>query len=101
MLLKMEHSVPGRSTGESRPLPAPPIRHLRTPLHDPDAMRLKAGSALVCAVTAGTLVGIFGGSLWSSERPGWRGLIFRQMDGLTRLDPVRVLPRAELAVSAL
>jgi soluble lytic murein transglycosylase len=64
-------------------------------------MRLKASSALACAVTAGILVGIFGGSLWSSERPGWRGLIFRQMDGLTRLDPVRVLPRAELAVSAL
>jgi soluble lytic murein transglycosylase len=64
-------------------------------------MRLKAGSTLACAVTAGILVGMFGGSLWSSERPGWRGLIFHQMGGLTRLDPVRVLPRAELAVSAL
>lgn len=64
-------------------------------------MRLKAKSALACSVAAGLLVGLLGGSLWSSEGPRWASPFFHQFGNLTRLEPVRVLPRAELAISAL
>ena len=63
-------------------------------------MRLKAARTLMYAIAAGLLVGLCGGSLWSSTPRAWAPF-FHQFGQLTRLDPVQVLPRAELAISAL
>lgn len=64
-------------------------------------MHLKIDRFLPHIVAACVLLGVFGSALWSAERVTWPGPVFQQLDQLTRLETIRVLPHTESALSAL
>jgi soluble lytic murein transglycosylase len=65
-------------------------------------MRWTPPSRTVTAVAAaGFLLGLFGTALWSADDVRLRGPSLEELHDLTRLEPVRVLPRTGLHLAAL
>lgn len=65
-------------------------------------MRLRPPTSTVTIVAAsGFLLGLFGTAVWSAERVRLGGPSFAELQELTRLEPVRVLPRTSLGLAAL
>lgn len=64
-------------------------------------MRSRVPASLYAFATAGVLAGVLVSTLRSEERPEWPGTLFEEVDRLTRLEPVRVLPHLEMSVVAL
>ena len=64
-------------------------------------MRSRAPATVIVFATAGVLAGVLVSTLRSEERPEWPGSLFEEVDRLTRLEPIRVLPHLEMSVVAL
>jgi soluble lytic murein transglycosylase len=47
------------------------------------------------------LTGVAVSALWSTERGSWPGPLFLEMERLTRMEPIRVLPHIEMSLVAL
>lgn len=57
-------------------------------------------SSLVHVAATGFVLGLFGTALWSSDNPRLRAPALAELGQLTRMEPIRVLPRAELLLVA-